>query len=108
MDTAIARSACGVRTACISWVSGVSKGSAANEPRYSEITKRYRKSVKKLAIVRTIHSILSKKFQNTLSEETGARAAWLLGFWPKTPLFVGVKTVTPPQSPSKFPQIFLF
>lgn len=100
MDTAIGRSASGATRACIAWLSGIPTIPSANEPRYAiseSLPKRYRKSVKKIAIVRTIHSILSRKFQNALSEEVGPAAAWLLGLWPKALWLLGVKAVTPPH-----------
>lgn len=100
LDSAVSVSTEAVRKCRMNWLSGISRGDSANEATYrNQLPKRkgYRKSVKKSAIVRTIHSILSRKCQNVLSKETGAGAAWLLGLWPFSILGPGVKTGTPSQ-----------
>lgn len=86
LDSALAQSARKATHVCISWLTGMPSLPSANEPSYGpnpEAPRAYRKSVKKGAVVRTIHSILSKRCQNVLSEEIGSQAAWLLGLWPK-------------------------
>ncbi|WP_229215797.1 hypothetical protein [Duganella sp. CY15W] len=100
MDEAVSFGTEAVRSTCMTWLSGIQRGTSANEACYSHrqpMHRNYRKSSKKIANVRTIHSILSRKFQNALSEEIGAAAAWLLGLWPKAAQDSGVKTVTPPH-----------
>src|SRR5476649_850179 len=82
LDQVMAAGTATANRACVSWLSGVPRSASANEPTYDPIVfnaRRYRTSAKKSAIVRTIHSILSKTCQNVLSKLTGAGAAWLLG-----------------------------
>lgn len=103
LDEAVSFGTNAVRTSCLTWLSGIKRGQSANEASYSHSQtgiRNYRKRSKKIANVLTMHSILSRKFQNALSEEIGAAAAWLLGLWPKCSDNSGVKTVTPPHLPA--------